>query len=116
MEPNPMKSILLTLSALLVLIVTSAEAGAQAPEPAAANTLSAQEKADGWRLLWDGRTATGWRSPKSEDFPAKSWTMKDGELTVVSIGNGEAQAGGDIITRERFSNFELVVDFKTTPA
>jgi hypothetical protein len=80
----------------------------------AANTLSEQEKKDGWRLLWDGKTTEGWRSPTSDAFPQKSWIIKDGELTVVASGNAEAQAGGDIITRERFSNFELIVDFKTS--
>ncbi len=33
------------------------------------NTLTEQEKADGWKLLWDGKTTDGWRSPKSETFP-----------------------------------------------
>ena len=65
-------------------------------------------------MLWDGKTTDGWRSPKSDEFPAKSWTIEDGEFTVVSSGNAESQAGGDIITRERYSNFELVADFKTT--
>jgi hypothetical protein len=81
---------------------------------AAPNTLTAQEKADGWKLLWDGKTTDGWHSPKSDAFPTKSWSLKDGELTVVSSGNAESQAGGDIITRDRYANFELVADFKTT--
>jgi len=78
------------------------------------NTLSKQEKADGWKLLWDGKTADGWISPASKKFPAKSWRIENGELTVVSSGNAESQAGGDIITRGRYSNFELVADFKTS--
>ena len=69
---------------------------------AAPNTLTAQEKADGWR------------SPDSDSFPNKSWVIKDGVFSVVSSGNGEAQAGGDIITRKRYSNFELQADFMTT--
>jgi hypothetical protein len=82
------------------------------------NTLSAQEKADGWRLLWDGKTSDGWRSPKSNEFPLKSWSIAGGVLTVdpgLTNGQAEAQFGGDIITRERFSNFELTADFKTSP-
>ncbi|MGD0744196.1 MAG: DUF1080 domain-containing protein [Verrucomicrobiota bacterium] len=78
------------------------------------NTLTKQEKADGWRLLWDGKTTAGWRSPKSDGFPIKSWVIKDGELSVVSTGNAESQAGGDIITRDRYANFELTADFKIT--
>jgi hypothetical protein len=78
------------------------------------NTLTEQEKADGWKLLWDGKTTDGWHSPKSDEFPTKSWVIKGGELSVVSSGNAESQAGGDIITRERYSNFELAADFTTT--
>jgi len=81
---------------------------------AKSNTLTAQEESDGWKLLWDGQTTTGWRSPKSDTFPAKSWQIQDGVLSVVSSGNAESQAGGDIITRDRYANFELVADFKTT--
>jgi hypothetical protein len=40
--------------------------------------------------------------------------VKDGVLTVLESGGGEAVAGGDIITRERYSDFELLVDFKIT--
>jgi hypothetical protein len=79
------------------------------------NVLTSEEKKDGWRLLWDGKTTKGWRSPRGNDFPGKSWSVHDGELSVVSSGNAEAAAGGDIITRERYANFDLSVDFKLTP-
>ncbi len=81
---------------------------------AAPNTLTPQEQAVGWRLLWDGKTTAGWHSPISNEFPDKSWIIQNGELSVVSSGNAESQAGGDIITRDRFSNFDLVMDFKIT--
>jgi hypothetical protein len=80
-----------------------------------ANTLSATEKAAGWKLLWDGKTTDGWRSARSENFPKGGWTIKDGELIVNETGGKEAAAGGDIVTREKFSDFELMVDFKITP-
>jgi len=90
------------------------------PKPAAAkssaapNTLTAQEKADGWKLLWDGKTTEGWHSTKGDEFPTKSWSLENGEFKVVSSGNAESQAGGDIITKDRYANFELTADFKTT--
>ena len=80
----------------------------------APNTLTDAEKSEGWRLLWDGKTTEGWRSPKSDEFPSQSWTITNDEFKIVSSGNGESQAGGDIITKARYANFELVADFKTT--
>lgn len=80
-----------------------------------ANTLSDAERNADWRLLWDGKTTDGWRSAKAETFPSKGWEIEDGVLTVLATGGGEATAGGDIITKERFSQFELVLDFKITP-
>ena len=79
------------------------------------NQLTAREKAAGWRLLFDGKSADLWRSARSDGFPSNVWQIKDGLLTVLGQGGGEARVGGDIITRERFSNFELQVDFMRTP-
>lgn len=87
------------------------------PTVTAPNTLTAQEKADGWRLLWDGKTTTGWHSPKSETFPSKSWRIADGVLTVdagLSDATAESGAGGDIISEDVYSNFELTADFRTS--
>lgn len=78
------------------------------------NQLTETEKRKGWRLLWDGETTNGWRSAKSDAFPAQGWEMKDGILTVLESGGGESRNGGDIVTIDTYSNFELQVDFKIT--
>ena len=111
-------SLISTLAVLLPAAAVTAADTTTEVQAAAPNTLTAQEKADGWKLLWDGKTTDGWRSPNSDRFPARSWSIADGVLTVdagVTNANAEAGAGGDIITRERYANFELELDFKTTP-
>lgn len=80
------------------------------------NVLTPRQKAEGWKLLFDGKTSNGWRGAKLDHFPTKGWKVENGELTVLSSGGGEARNGGDIITTEEFSSFELEVDFKITEA
>jgi hypothetical protein len=79
------------------------------------NTLTAEEREAGWRLLWDGKTTWGWRGARSEEFPEKGWEVADGVLTVLESGGAEAEAGGDIITVDPWSSFELKLDFNITP-
>lgn len=78
------------------------------------NQLTDNEKRKGWRFLWDGKTTKGWRGAKLDKFPDKGWEMKDGILTVLSSGGAESRNGGDIVTEDSFSDFELNVDFKIT--
>ena len=75
------------------------------------NTLTEREKAEGWRLLWDGKTTNGWKSAKGEAFPAQGWEVKDGTLSVLASDGSEGGRGGDVITAEEFSNFDLQIDF-----
>ena len=108
---NPLRSLIFR-----VAVCATACATAMATDTTSVpNTLSAAEKADGWRLLWDGKTTDGWRGARSQDFPKGGWTIKNGELIVNETGGKEAAAGGDIVTREKFADFELRVDFKMTP-
>lgn len=79
------------------------------------NHLSDAERAQGWRLLWDGRTTQGWRGAHREKFPDQGWKIENGELVVVESGGGEARHGGDIVTADEYSAFEFEVDFKLTP-
>lgn len=78
------------------------------------NNLTAAEKEDGWELLWDGKTTKGWRGAKLDEFPNEGWLIEDGELIVPSSGGAESAAGGDIVTKDLYSDFELQVDFKLT--
>ena len=80
-----------------------------------ANRLTDAERRAGWKLLWDGRTAAGWRGAKMAGFPTKGWTIADGALSVLGSGGREAAHGGDIITTRDYSDFELSVDFRLTP-
>ncbi len=82
---------------------------------AGANTLSDEEKSAGWKLLWDGKTTQGWRGAKSPEFPKSGWEIRDGMLLINESGGGESVSVGDIITTEKFSDFELKLDFKITP-
>lgn len=76
------------------------------------NNLSLDEKNNGWKLLWDGKTTEGWRSAGKKDFPANGWVIKNHELSTLPSGGKESANGGDIVTNDEYSNFEFVVDFK----
>jgi hypothetical protein len=78
------------------------------------NSISPAEDADGWKLLWDGKTTTGWRGAKTTTFPAKGWNIDNGILKVQKSGGGESTNGGDIVTIKKYKNFILTVDFKIT--
>ena len=78
------------------------------------NTLTQSEKDNGWKLLWDGKTTDGWRGARLDEFPEKGWKIEDGVLSVLSSGGKESAAGGDIVTKDLYGNFELTADFKLT--
>ncbi len=71
------------------------------------NTVSPKEKAGGWRLLFDGKTTTGWRGFRQQQMPA-GWTVVDGALTRVAPAS-------DIVTVEQFGDFELTVEWNLSP-
>lgn len=65
------------------------------------NQLSAEEKAAGWKLLFDGTSTDGWRNFKKTSFPAAGWKAEAGWLHCLGT------TGGDIITEAQFDNFEF---------
>jgi len=78
------------------------------------NELTEYEKRKGFRLLWDGKTTKGWRGAKMDKFPTAGWEIEDGELRTLESGGAESRGGGDIVTVDKYSSFELEVDFKIT--
>jgi hypothetical protein len=79
------------------------------------NTLTQDEKNSGWRLLFDGKTSSGWIGAYKETFPGKGWEIKDGTISVLSSEGKEGANGGDIVTSEEFKAFDLSFDFFLTP-
>ena len=69
------------------------------------NTITEEEKAAGWKLLFDGKTTAGWVGIGKAAFPAIGWTVEDGTLK-------HTKGGGDIVTSEQFENFELSWEWK----
>jgi hypothetical protein len=86
--------------------MVAALAGGAMAQPAP-NTLTPQERAEGWRLLFDGTTTAGWRGFKQTGPPA-GWQIVDGALTRVD-------KGGDIVTETEFGDFELAFDWQVAP-
>ena len=78
------------------------------------NTLSDEEIAEGWQLLWDGKTTAGWRGAKLDGFPQQGWVIEQGVLKVCKSDGAESANGGDIITERKYRNFILKVDFRIT--
>ncbi len=78
------------------------------------NELSPEEKAQGWRLLFDGKTNQGWVGAYKNTFPEKGWTITDGILKIEKSDGSESTNFGDIVTTEEFTAFDLAFDFNIT--
>ncbi len=79
------------------------------------NSLSPHERASGWALLYDGHTSSGWRGATMTTFPAKGWVYNNGAMHVLSSEGKEESGGGDIVTDDLYSTFDLSFEFKITP-
>lgn len=88
-----------TLAALALLSVLSQPAFADD------NQLTAQEQADGWQLLFNGKDMSQWRTFKQPTVNEK-WQIEDGAIALTAGG------GGDLISKESYKNFELTLDWK----
>ena len=107
----------IALSGVLALSATAQAsddlfANKVAAKEAVVNGLTASEKADGWRLLYDGKTSSGWRSSKTDSFPTIGWSANGGEMAVSGSDGSEQGYGGDIVTTEEFGDFILELDYK----
>src|ERR1035437_5857370 len=98
-----MKRLSNILGLLAVGCLTLGALHAQAP-----NTLTKEEIAAGWKLLFDGSTLKGWEAhAASATEPAStSWRMSDG--AIVCDGDRRGWLGTD----DMFSDFNLKIQFR----
>ncbi len=70
--------------------------------------IPSQKQKDKWEVLFDGTGVEKWRGISEKGFPERGWKVEDGMLFIAQKG------GGDIITKEKYHDFELVFQFKLT--
>jgi hypothetical protein len=74
------------------------------------NALTQNEIQQGWILLFDGNTLNGWRNFKRDTL--EGWIVENGNMLALGLGGGYAN---DIITVDEYENFELSLEWKTSP-
>ncbi|HET6555954.1 MAG TPA: DUF1080 domain-containing protein [Prolixibacteraceae bacterium] len=75
------------------------------------NTLSKAEKAQGWKLLFDGKTTKGWKAVNKDAFPSEGWKVEDQTMMAVASVPEAPVKGVDIVTEEKFEAFDLQFEF-----
>jgi hypothetical protein len=72
------------------------------------NQLSARERSEGWKLLFDGQSTKGWHLYNSQ-APFTVWKAKDGQLFC----DPQDKSGpGDLVTDNEYKNFDLKFEWK----
>ncbi|MBI5774487.1 MAG: DUF1080 domain-containing protein [Verrucomicrobia bacterium] len=94
-----MKSLALFLTAFAALSIHAAD-----------NELSKEEKAAGWKLLFNGKNLDGWRGYTLKGLPESGWKVEDGLLKTVAKAKGK-----ELITEQKFDDFELAWEWRVEP-
>ena len=75
------------------------------------NTLTAEEKAKGWQLLFDGKNVnTHWRNIGQKEVSGKGWVIEKGVLVKQ-----EGKAAGNLLTRRTWTDYEFAWEWKIGP-
>ena len=75
-----------------------------------AQELTAEQKAAGWKLLFNGKDLSGWRQYNKQTPPGEGWKVGNGNLIKVA-----KVRGGDIIHTNKFEDFELSWEWRVAP-
>jgi len=80
------------------------------------NTLTPEEKAAGWKLLFDGSSLQGWHGFQQKEPPTKGWHVEDGALVNPKSNGRPNGSGGDLVTDAKFRNFEFRFEWRISNA
>lgn len=109
----------LSFFVVLALFFTACQTGTQETEGEAeaegeeVTETEMAEPDDDWIVLFDGSSTENFKGYCKDGFPKEGWEIVDGTLHCIGSGMGEAGGkGGDIITKEKYGNFELSLEWK----
>ena len=101
---------------------TAGVEGAGMQEEATPNTLTSAEQEEGWTLLFDGQSMDQWTGLGRDSIPRGHWSVEDGTIRKVESGevptaaDGQPLAGGDIMTKQTYDDYELSFEWKVDSA
>lgn len=78
------------------------------------NTLTREEHAAGWTLLFDGSSPAEFRGYGRADFPTAGWVVEQAD-GAAALRHVAGAGGGDIVTRRSFRDFEFSCEWKVAP-
>ena len=79
------------------------------------NKLTSDERGQGWTLLFDGKSMSGWRGFDDKAIP-RAWRVENGALTLSRLPTDASTEGrGDIVTESEFADFELRLQWAVEP-
>lgn len=99
------------LTKTLLLSAVCAAVCLPALRAAEINTLTPEEKAAGWSLVFDGKTFNGLRGYKMKGLPEAGWVIKDGLLGTVAKVKGK-----ELVTEKVYHDFELSWEWNISKA
>jgi len=106
-------ALLVLLGSVLPVSLTAADWCSE--EGARFHPLTSEERGAGWASLFDGSSISAWRGFHSDMFPAEGWLMERGTLRHTEGDGRGGRAGGDLLTRATYSNFEFETDWCLQP-
>jgi len=91
--------------------VTTSNNGRESASEGTPNQLTAAEKKEGWKLLFDGRSKSGWHSYGS-NTAGDAWKVADGAIFYDTVRVGGRRPSGDLVTNDEYENFDFKYDWK----
>jgi hypothetical protein len=105
--------ITLAIMSMAIVSCTSQKETANAEGENLPNSLTAEQTSEGWQLLFDGESLTGWKR-FNHDTIGPLWSVQDGTILCdgEGLGEGSGDMGGSLVTTQIFGNFDLILDYK----
>jgi hypothetical protein len=103
---------LIILAPVLILAFSISASGEERSSPAGNAPVPVARQTGSWKVLFDGKSAAGWRGFRQNEFPSACWKIEDSTFHRIP---GKASCG-DIVSENQYSNFELELEWRISPA
>ena len=111
-----MNSKLYTAVSIVLLALAFSCSTANKANMGTINVLTQEESANGWEMLFDGKSTAGWHTYGKQTI-GKAWKAEDGTLRLDAASKKDWQTaeGGDIVSAKEYDNFDLHLEWKVAP-